>query len=57
VKDAWGVFAYLAIVGSVVTFLGERPTWLTVLGGGLILAGVILAMTQGSRLRAHGSQT
>jgi len=89
-RDAptWGAIAYLAIVGSVVTFLGffsllktwsvtslsfisvftpvvalglgfvflgERPTWLTVLGGGLILAGVILAMTQGSRLRAQGS--
>jgi drug/metabolite transporter (DMT)-like permease len=74
----WGAIGYLAIVGSVVTFLGffsllktwsvtslsfisvftpaialclgfvlldERPTWLTVVGGGLILAGVMLALT------------
>jgi drug/metabolite transporter (DMT)-like permease len=74
----WSAIVYLAIVGSVVTFLGfssllktwsvtslsfisvftpaialglgfvlldERPTWLTVLGGGLILAGVALALT------------
>ena len=79
-RDAttWSAIAYLAIVGSVVTFLGffsllktwsitslsfisvftpaialglgvvlldERVTWLTVFGGGLILAGVVIALT------------
>jgi drug/metabolite transporter (DMT)-like permease len=79
-RDAstWGAIAYLAIAGSVVSFLayfsllktwsvtslafisiftpaialllgfgllGERPTLLTALGGGLILAGVTLTFT------------